>query len=299
LKDGAIIMVKMQKGLGYLTRKIGGTTRVKMVKFKINGRCVNKCRFCLFHSDPHLLEVNDIARFFEMVGRKNFQHVVVNGGEPTIHPRFSDICIYLKEQCKGRMILSLGTNLIPFSWSRGRYTNLKETVFDTFNRLEVGCDDEHRNIDYLERFVPEIVGAGIELFVNVMPEYCSDVTKRRILALKDHYNIDVGFTELHHYYESRPIINDTSLPCKKRVDKLLIDCNGNVFFCYNQEMEKPIFNLFNVTKEEIEYFIEQHDPQRYQFCNCCPKYIPENSKNDFLSSLSKKFMKLRNEGFHM
>jgi hypothetical protein len=292
-------MVKIQNGPRYLARKIGGTTRVKTVKFKINGRCVNKCRFCLFHSDPRLLEVKDIERFFDMVGRKNFNHLVVNGGEPTIHPRFSDICIYLKEHCRDRMLLTLGTNLIPFSWSRGRYTNLKETVFETFHTLEVGCDDEHRNIDQLERLAPEIVGAGIRLFVNVMPEYCSDATKGRILAIKDQCDIAVGFTELHHFYDARPIINDPSVPCQKRAENLLIDCNGDVFFCFSQEMEKPIFNLFNVSREELEYFIEQYDPKSYQFCSCCPKYVPESSKYKFLSSLSKQFIKLRNESFHM
>jgi hypothetical protein len=294
-----IIMVNIHNVPGYLTSKIGGMTRVETLKFKINGRCVNKCRFCPFHSDPHLLEVKDIGRFFDLVGRKNFNHLVVNGGEPTIHPRFSDICIYLKEQCKDRMLLSLGTNLIPFSWSRGRYTNLKETVFETFHRLEVGCDDEHRNIDSLERFAPEIVGAGIVLDVNVMPEYCSEATKERILALKDHYGLNVTFSELHHYYESQPVINDTSIPCQKRTLDLLINCNGDTFFCYHQEMENPIFNLFSVTREELEYFLEQHDPQRYQFCKCCPRYTPEDAKYKFLNCLSKGFKKLRNESFHL
>ena len=269
--------MNMRNVLGYLTGTIRGTTRVATLKFKINGRCFNKCRFCPFHNDPRLLEVRDIAHFFDMAGRKPFRHIVVNGGEPTIHPRFSDICVYLKEQCKDRMLMSLGTNLIPLSWSRGRYTNLKETVFDTFNRIEVGCDDEHRNIDHLERFAPEIVDAGIKLSVNVMPEYCSEATKGRILALKDLYGLSVSFTELHHFYESRPIINDTSIPCQKRTQNLLIDCNGDAFFCYNQEMEKPIFNLFTVTREEMEYFIEKHDPKRYRFCDCCPRYKPDNS----------------------
>jgi hypothetical protein len=270
-------MNNMRDILGFLAGKIRGTTRVSTIKFKINGRCINKCRFCPFHNDPYLLEVKDIAYFFDMAGRKPFKHLVVNGGEPTIHPRFSDICIYLKEHCKDRMLVSLGTNLIPLSWSRGRYTNLKETIFETFHRIEVGCDDEHRNIDYLERFGPEIVEAGIKLSVNVMPEYCSEATKGRILALKALYDIKVTFTELHHYYESRPILNDTSTPCQKRARDLLINSNGDAFFCYKQEMESPLFNLFTVTREEMGYFLEQHDPQRYRFCDCCPRYMPDHT----------------------
>lgn len=263
--------------LGYIGKKTGKRTRVETVKFKVNGRCVNKCRFCPFHDDPSLLEVEDIAHFFDMAGKKTFKSLVVNGGEPTIHPRFSEICAYLRDNCRDRMRLDLGTNLIPFALSRGRYADLKETVFETFHRLEVGCDDEHRNIDYLERFAPEIVGAGIILDVNVMTDYCCEDTKGRILALKDLYGLRVTFSELHHYYKSLPAINDTSIPCKKRAQNLLINCNGDAFFCYHQEMEKPVFNLFTVTKEDLGYFIEQHDPQRYKFCDCCPRYTPESS----------------------
>lgn len=122
--------MKIGNDFGYLTSKTRETTRVNAVKFKINGRCINKCRFCPFHNDPHQLEVRDIAHFFDIAGNKPFKRLVVNGGEPTIHPRFSDICIYLRKHCQDQ-IISLGTNLIPFSWSSGRYTNLKETIFET------------------------------------------------------------------------------------------------------------------------------------------------------------------------
>lgn len=259
----------------YHIDKPEGITRIKAVKFKINGRCINKCRFCPFHDDPRLLQVRDISHFFDMAGKRAFESLVVNGGEPTIHPRFSDICSYLRDNCRDRMRMSLGTNLIPLSWSRGRYANIKKTILQTFHRIEVGCDDEHRNIHYLERFAPEIVGAGVMLDVNVMPDYCSEETKRRILALRDLYGLRVKFSELHHYYESQPTINDTSIPCKKRAQRLLIDCNGDAFFCYHQEMEKPIFNLFTVTKKDLMYFLERYDPQRYRFCDCCKRYIPE------------------------
>jgi hypothetical protein len=286
-------MMNTENGWEDLTSKIRGLTRINAVKLKINGRCTNKCRFCPFHNDPHLLEVNDIARFFDMAGRRNFNWLIINGGEPTIHPRFSEICVYMQEHCTGQMLLSLGTNLIPLSWSRGRYANLKKTIFETFDRLEVGCDDEHRNIDNLERFAPQIVGAGIKLYVNVMTEYCSEATKERILELRDSYGLKVTFSGLHHYYESQPIINEISAPCQERTRDLLIDCDGSAFFCYRQEMEKPLFNLFTVTREELDFFLEQYDPQRYEFCSCCTRYTPESRRYRFLNCLSKRFTKLR------
>ena len=201
---------------------------------------------------------------------------MINGGEPTIHPRFADICNYLKDRF-GRqgLPISLGTNLIPFAWSRGRYTNLKKTIFETFGRIEVGCDDEHRNIDALERFAPEIIAAGITLDVNVMPEYCSEETRKRILAVGDKFGIRVTFSELHHYYQSRPVLNEKNRPCSKRTQDLLINCNGDAFYCFHQEFERPLFNIFSTDKMEVSYYLKKYDPAPYRFCTCCPRYVAE------------------------
>ncbi|GEM_PF-1874342 len=248
---------------------------IEDIKLKINGRCVNNCSFCPFHNDPHLLEVKDIDYLFSMIKSPRFKSIIINGGEPTIHPRFKDICAYLKEQFKGRYPLGIGTNLIPLSWSKGRYIGMKELVLDTFDRIEVGCDDEHRNVHLLERFAPEIVNAGIRLVVNVLPDFCSEETKQRILAVNDKYDIKLTFSELHHYYKQLPKINDITKPCQKRAKELMMDCNGDTFFCFQQEMEIPLFNLFTVTEKELEYYLNDYDPAPYNFCECCSRYCPE------------------------
>jgi hypothetical protein len=284
----SLLRRNLRNPTGRLVEMLTGTTRNKIIKFKINGRCVNKCRFCLFHNDPNILEVRDIEKFFDIVGVKPFRSLVVSGGEPTIHPGFIDICNYLKNQFKHRMFLSLGTNLIPFSWSKGRYINLRKTIYETFHAIEVGCDDEHRNIDALERFAPEIVGEGIKLDVNVIADYCSDETKERILAIKGRYGVKVSFSHLHHFYASCPTINDMSRPCRKRAKGLLINCNGDSFFCFFQEMERPLFNLFTVTDEDLLYYIYRYDPDPYRFCPCCTSYKPESFWYKFLQRSSLK-----------
>ncbi|MFC2159322.1 radical SAM protein [Actinomycetota bacterium] len=248
---------------------------IKEIKLKINGHCINNCCFCPFHDDPHLLEAKDIANLFDMIRNLKFKLIIINGGEPSIHPRFKDICNYLKDQFKGVHPLGIGTNLIPLAWSKGRYNGIKELVLETFDRIEVGCDDEHLNIQLLERFTAEIIDAGIKLIVNVMSDYCSEETKQRILAVKDKYGVIVSFSELHHYYKQLPKINDVTKPCKKRARELMIDCNGDAFFCYRQEMENPLFNLFTVTEGELDYYLNEHDPKSYRFCEYCARYCPE------------------------
>jgi hypothetical protein len=261
------------------------------LKLKINGKCVNKCRFCLFHNDSHRLEVKDIDHFFSMTNNHVFKSITINGGEPTIHPGFFDICAYLKDHFKNRCRLILGSNLIPWRLGKEKYVNLQECIFKTFDQVNVGCDDEHRNIDHLEYFTPVILKAGLLLSVNVLREYCSDETKQRILAIKkqyEEYKVKVSFSEIDHFYESKPksVINEISTPCKQSARDLVINCNGDAFLCYHQEMEKPLFNLFTTPPEEVAFYLNESKPKLYHFCSVCSYYRP-------ISESSRPFQKLK------
>lgn len=251
--------------------------RAMTAKIKINGRCVNKCVFCPFHNDPRLLEVQDIAHFFDLVCEHRFLALVINGGEPTIHPRFSEICDYLKERFKNEMLLVLGTNLIPLGSRSPRYRRAYDQILGTYDRMEIGCDDEHKNIQFVERFVPEIIEAGLKVTINVMAAYCSEETTKRIRAVKDRFGVKVIFSTVHHSCESSNTINKSSLPCTKQFRDLLVNCNGDTFFCYHQEMESPLFNLFSVTEEEFSHYLHRHRLPPYRFCACCPVYAPQRS----------------------
>jgi hypothetical protein len=269
---------------------------VRTIKFKITGRCVRACVFCPFHGTPHMLEVKDLERFFDLLGRTVFGQLVINGGEATVHPRFFDFCAYLRRCHKGRLKLALGTNLVSFSWARGRCADIKRKVLETFDRLEVGCDDEHRNIEHLERFAPEITAAGIELHVNVMADYCGQETKRRILVLRDRHGFDVGFSETHHFCTSRPIRNERAVPCRKRTRDLLIDSNGDAFYCHLQEMERPLFNLSKVTRDNLAYFLERHDAPAYRFCAFCRRYQPEGLGHALMRVVRRSLARARPMG---
>ncbi|MFQ5571523.1 MAG: radical SAM protein [Rhodothermales bacterium] len=245
------------------------------MKFKINGLCTNRCVFCPFHSDPHKLEVEDLAHFFDMIDKPRYRRIDINGGEPTIHPRFLKICDFLKERFKGRAALHLGTNLIPFGRRNEKFSRMFDVVLDTFDMISVGCDDEHNNIDMLEQFGPEIVKAGCLLSVNVMKDYCSEDTRARILALKERLGINVTFSAVHHFYEERPKLNDTRIPCNRQVHEFMMNSDGNAYYCFHQEFEKPLFNLFTVSKEEVNYYLDEYEPEPYRFCAYCPLYKPK------------------------
>jgi hypothetical protein len=52
----------------------------------------------------------------------------------------------------------------------------------------------------------------------------------------------------------------------------VLDCNGDTFFCWHQEWEDPLFNLFTVTRKELNYYLDDYDPEPYRFCPCCENY---------------------------
>lgn len=259
--------------------------RASAIKLKINGRCVNRCSFCKFHDDPNLLEVQEIASFFEMLDGHRYRGVIVNGGEPTIHPRFLEICDYLADRFQGKVHLALGTNLIPLVRSSERYRTIYRKVLSTFDHIEVGCDDEHHNIDILEKLAPHIVDHGLTMMVNVVTDYCSPETFQRIEVLTRRLGIILAQSDVHHFYAGRPITHAMPTPCRHRFHNLAIECNGNAFFCYHQEFEQPLFNLFHVTKIELDHYLAHHDPGIFKYCPVCRIYEPET----IIQRLAKPF----------
>ena len=250
-------------------------TRAPIIKIKINGLCTNRCVFCPFHSDPEKLEVEDLVRFFDMIEKPTYRRIDINGGEPTLHPRFLEICDFLRDRFKGRIALHLGTNLIPIARKDARWSRVREEVLRTFDMISVGCDDEHKNIQYLEEFAPMIVHSGIRLAVNVMTEYCSEEIMDRIAALKQAVGFRVSYSDVHHYYENRSIVNTAMIPCRRQAHEFMLNSNGEGVFCFHQEFEEPLFNLHTVQKHELNYFLSEYVPDPYRFCGACSLYSPK------------------------
>jgi hypothetical protein len=157
-----------------------------------------------------------------------------------------------------------------------RYRKALHGVIDTFDVLQVGCDDEHHNIDAVEQLAPVVVDAGLRLRINVLSEFCSSDTRQRILAIRDRYEAPVSFSALAHDYRSLPVSNRLTEPCTDRMRQFLLDCNGNAYFCSQSEMEDPIFNLHSVEPDRIEGLVYHENPASfYRFCECCEKYRPQ------------------------
>jgi GTP 3',8-cyclase len=252
--------------------------KLEKIKIKINGVCMNKCSFCQFNSNSDRLSTNDISQFWDKIHYVNysrFDRIVINGGEPTIHPEFNEITNLLYNKFKEKKILQLGTNLKLFERNNQKTKNKLDNIFNSYQKVSIGCDDEHNNIQIVEKLVPEFFRNGIKVNINSVIGYSSKSTKNRLLKLKDQYGVNLMFSPLAHYYLKKTNLMNNGL-CRDRRRDFLIDCNGNAFYCYQQELENPLFNIHEVNSSLLNYYLFEFVPNyQYKFCKYCERFIKE------------------------
>ena len=198
-----------------------------------------------------------------------------NGGEPTIHPDYLSIIDFLTP-LKETIKFELGSNLIPFTYKKFIRNEYLEKSLDVFSRFQIGCDDEHKNIDIVEKFVPYLISKEKEVAINAINGFYSISTKERLVKLHKDYGITLYFSDLSHDYEHLRPINKINALCKYREMEFLLNTNGDGFFCYQQEFEKPLFNLFSDSKTEILNVLRNKETDSpFKFCAYCSKYEPE------------------------
>jgi len=253
-------------------------TKLEKIKFKINNTCMNECSFCQFNNNPEKLYVKDLNDFFNKISKNNFikfRRIIINGGEPTIHPEFLDISKYLKDRFEGNKIIQLGSNLKLFEISNKNTQKRLEAIFETYQKVSIGCDDEHQNIDIVEKLIPEFYRRRIKININSINGYYSNKTMHRLLNLKKKYGVNLMFSPLAHYWEDKPFLGNPGL-CRDRRRDFLVNCNGDAFFCYQQELMKPVFNIHCIDQKVLNYYLFEYIPsKKYNFCMNCEKFIKD------------------------
>lgn len=73
----------------------------RIIEIDITNACVHKCsnctRFCGFHKKPYFMDFDYFCKAVDsLVDRDGV--IGIMGGEPTLHPRFEDMCHYLQEK---------------------------------------------------------------------------------------------------------------------------------------------------------------------------------------------------------
>lgn len=252
--------------------------RLKTIKFKINGICMNKCRFCIFHDNPARLDYRDMDKVMGVFPRDWRGQILINGGEPVLHPDIADISARLASN-HTRQRRGIGTNLLYFKNRNAARQSLFTHILACFDLFQIGCDDEHKNIDVVERIVPEIIAAGKEVYINCLLEYCSKDTRARLEKLDQQHGSVTRFVHAKDYTALARMHLDRNLdtleraPCSRRYKEVLIDCDGKIFFCFNQEFADSSGNIHDMTNNALRQVLFE-DEIKYPFraCKSCQFY---------------------------
>jgi len=257
---------------------------VQTIKVKINGRCMNACRFCTFHGRPERLEWAHVARVLHAAPEGWTGQVLVNGGEPTLHPSFVAIAQALHALRPGCRV-GVGSNLRLFErMAEGFVVSPRvlarwKVMLACFDLVQIGCDDEHRNLDVVVRLVPELRARGVDVYLNCLLEAASEGTLARLRALAERTGCHVRFSHItprgtQRRSESEPA---SDVLCAKRCRELLVDCDGALHFCFNQELERPVGNLHALDDEALRRLVRGYVPaQPFGACGSCERFQPEH-----------------------
>ena len=236
------------------------------LKIKITDKCNRKCEFCVFNNNSRDMTLDELKRVVEIVKDVRFSKLHINGGEPLVHKNFLEITEYTKKRFPDKTFV-LGTNAVLLDGNE----NLLTFVRDNYKEICIGCDDEHKNIDVLERVIPILKQReDIVVVVNSLIEYTSEDTFERINALKNKYGIIAVCNNVYHTKKGAPVNNLRKGLCKKQNSVIMIQENGDFYRCFNCCI--PDDKEGSVYDPNFLSYIEQPRKTHFSVCPWCKCY---------------------------
>jgi len=250
-------------------------SKIELIEFFITAKCNFNCEYCYGDFSPQKSHANDetIDNFIKLIPKlhKN-AYIKLIGGEPTFHPRFSEVANYILKQNHS---LDIGTN---FSLPN-----------DIFERL-LACSELNNQIRLIVslhlsqiKSIPEFINKIISLknygkdkisinVVSVLLEDKLELLKNIYEELKMH-GINMSFqrlkivtdgiaafqnysSETENYLKQTfpnrkaskiECLNPYGMLCKTGYSFVRIDTDGSVYRCY--DFNEKLFNLGNINKD--------------------------------------------------
>lgn len=236
-------------------------------KVKITEKCNRDCSFCVFHDTTNEMKVDTFKEIVEKSKMLDFDTFHINGGEPLTHPDFIEITNYIKE-CYPDKKLVLGTNGILFGKEE-----ICECIIKNYDEICIGCDDEHENIESLEKYLPNMIENSKLLFIiNSINQYTSDDIKIRLEHLKEKYpnRIILVKNDVHHLETDYKPHKLTKLCNQGGKRVIMIDEHGNGYRCFNCKVPDDI--EFNIFDEDVINKLNKPREKHYKYCPFCTLY---------------------------
>ena len=245
---------------------------LKTIKLKINSICMNSCRFCVFHNSKERLELADIRKILNVIPSTWRGQILINGGEPLLHANILQISHFLAQNFPNNR-RGIGTNLRYFEICSIKKKKMFDKLVEYYDLFQIGCDDEHNNIDVVGKLVPIIMNFKKDVYINAITEFCNRKTAKRLLDLQMKTGCEVNFSPVFDHSNNHFSQNETkeikSL-CKKRNSDVLINSDGEIYKCFKQDFSISLGNIKNLEELDIKQILFVKDIDfPYFACNLC------------------------------
>lgn len=113
----------------------------KEITIELTNYCPHNCKYCSSMSTNKRYKALWIepSIVIKILGNKQFEHIIISGGEPLAHPDFYDILEICKQHTKDVIVYSNAINHIAYNSSviDGIYVEAKVTVNKFTNKIGI------------------------------------------------------------------------------------------------------------------------------------------------------------------
>jgi len=286
-----IIECKTKKKYQWLIEKFGGqlvdeaidnkiileedkkwnSTRYRYIEIEINTDCNYRCEYCPVRNEPKERKVMSIEAFKEVINKvkkyENIEKVSFSFyNEPTLDPYFLQRIDILKEN---NLKLILHTNGSMLSKAYIDYlcdSNVVDIIYFNFPNYDKKIFTDITRNPLYDKVVENIdyaVSRGLNIDFSIQKtdaNYRENIDKmNEIYGYKINKKIVAWDTVdraglLKNKYNQNVNLNGKLFGCKKVLEWLFVDVNGNCFICFNDFYVKNVFG--NILESEIQDIID-------------------------------------------
>lgn len=123
-------------------KKNGYLVYPKIVQIEITNQCPLKCKQCYKTVDAHCMDLKTFYTVIEELAKFNVKSIMLNGGEPLIHPKFNEILRCLKRH---------NMNIYCFTSGFGLNAKMINELASTDTNLSISLNGSTEVINSLSR----------------------------------------------------------------------------------------------------------------------------------------------------